>query len=323
MTRVVLQGPADVAGFRRAARALLAAGEHPDHVNWSTGEAPDDLWGAAELASADPQNHEGHEGHEDQEGQEGPGGQERQEPHALDDREPPAEGPCPASAPRLSVPASFVRLCDTTLLHSDPQRFALMYRLLWRLKAMPSFWQDMLDPERRRAEQMAREVRRAIHKMHAFVRFFPVEDQQGEQYLAWFEPDHFVEEAASPFFARRFANMRWAILTPRCSISWDGQALQRGPAGRREDVPPMDAGAGLWLTYYRSIFNPARLKVAMMEKEMPRRYWANLPEAALIEPLIAQAQGRLKDMLTSEATPPRKIRPMPPIPRDGRDPPDA
>lgn len=277
MRRVVLSGPADVSGFRQQARMLAAANVHPDDVVWSTHEEPDDLFSAA-----------------------------------------PSDAPAEvASSARFTVSAGFVRLCDSALLHSDPQRFALMYRLLFRLKESPSMWMDSLDPERRRAEQMAREVRRAIHKMHAFVRFFPVEDEQGEQYLAWFEPDHFIEEAAAPFFARRFANMRWAILTPRCTLSWDGQALTTGAAGRREDVPPMDAGAELWLTYYRSIFNPARLKVSMMEKEMPRRYWANLPEATLIEPLIAQANERVAGMLASGATEPRKIRPMRPVDRSG------
>lgn len=279
MRRVVLNGPADLSGFRRQARALAAAGVHPDDVVWSTHEEPEDLFSGAQSDA-------------------------------------PADTPAVAPAsPRFTVPAGFVRLCDSALLHRDPQRFALMYRLLCRLKESPSMWMDTMDPERRRAEQMAREVRRAIHKMHAFVRFFPVADEQGEQYLAWFEPDHFIEEAAAPFFARRFANMRWAILTPRCTLSWDGQSLTTGPGGRREDVPPMDAGAELWLTYYRNIFNPARLKVAMMEKEMPRRYWANLPEAALIEPLIAQANERVAGMLASEATEPRRIRPMRPVDR--------
>lgn len=91
-------------------------------------------------------------------------------------------------------------------------------------------------------------------------------------------------------------------------MSWDGHTLETGPGGRREDAPPPDAGAALWLTYYRSIFNPARLKVAMMEREMPRRYWANLPEAALIEPLVAQAGGRVQAMLAAEPTSPRRIR---------------
>ena len=79
-------------------------------------------------------------------------------------------------------------------------------------------------------------------------------------------------EATAPFFASRYADMPWSILTPERSVRWDGSALEFGPAARREDAPPADAGEQLWLTYYESIFNPARLKLAMMQREMPRRW---------------------------------------------------
>ena len=65
--------------------------------------------------------------------------------------------------------------------------------------------------------------------------------------------------------------------------------------------PPADAGEALWLTYYAHIFNPARLKVAAMRKEMPRRYWHNLPEAQLIAPLIQAAQRRSAQHTTAQA----------------------
>jgi hypothetical protein len=51
-----------------------------------------------------------------------------------------------------------------------------------------------------------------------------------------------------------------------------------------------DAQEEMWRTYYASIFNPARLNPAMMKQEMPKRYWRNLPEAALIPELIEKAQ---------------------------------
>jgi probable DNA metabolism protein len=70
--------------------------------------------------------------------------------------------------------------------------------------------------------------------------------------------------------------MRWAILTPERS-SLDRRQLLFGPGGKREDAPPADAGEQLWLTYYQSIFNPARLKLSMMRKEMPRKYWPTCP----------------------------------------------
>lgn len=47
-----------------------------------------------------------------------------------------------------------------------------------------------------------------------------------------------------------------------------------------------------WLTYYRSIFNPLRLKVKAMKKELPVRHWATLPEAALIPDLIREAKAK-------------------------------
>ena len=46
----------------------------------------------------------------------------------------------------------------------------------------------------------------------------------------------------------------------------------------------------------------------MMEREMPRRYWANLPEATLIAPLVAQAGDRVQTMLAAGPTAPRRIR---------------
>jgi DNA polymerase len=69
-------------------------------------------------------------------------------------------------------------------------------------------------------------------------------------------------------------------------------------------VPAEDAVEVAWLTYYASIFNPARLKVAMMQSEMPKKYWRNLPEAELIAPLIRRAQPAEQNMIERAATTP-------------------
>jgi DNA polymerase len=125
-------------------------------------------------------------------------------------------------------------------------------------------------------------------------------------------------EAIAPFFARRFTAMRWAILTPERSVRWDGEALVFGPGGRRDDAPPADAGEKLWLTYYEHIFNPARLKLKTMQREMPKRYWPNLPEAQLIEPLAAHAAERSLAMIQrAPAEPRRHRRPTEPQPAPG------
>lgn len=298
MKTIRLGGPTDLDGFREAARRLMSEGVPPDAVEWVTGAADDgSLWslpagpsGHGDERCADPAERgadvvDGAEAASSIGSESGIGG-----------------------GPRVTVPASFLDLCRGVVLHREPQRFALLYRLLWRLRARPAIWRDRLDPDRRLAEQLIREVRHELHKMRAFVRFTPVEDAAGTRHVAWFEPEHFIVDANGPFFARRFSTLRWAILTPRGSLAWDGQRLCPGPPARREDAPPPDADAGLWLTYYRSIFNPARLKVAMMEREMPRRYWTNLPEAALIAPLVNEARQRTRAMLEAEPGTPRTIR---------------
>ena len=84
------------------------------------------------------------------------------------------------------------------------------------------------DPMVHRVIQMHRNVKRAAHKMKAFVRFRRVgtSDVEGDAaYVAWFEPAHYVVERVAPFFARRFPSMRWSILTPDRCAHWDLQSL--------------------------------------------------------------------------------------------------
>ena len=210
----------------------------------------------------------------------------------------------PADAPPVRASKAFVQLAKSAICHSDPERFALLYRLLWRLQANPRLLEDGADSEVRRLDELARTVRRDIHKMRAFVRFRLVEDgdeDASEHYVAWFEPEHHILRANAGFFVRRFANMKWSILTPKGSLHWDGTVLEEGPAAQRGDAPQGDPIEDLWRKYYASIFNPARLKIGAMMKEMPRKYWKNMPEAALIPALVAGAQARESQMVAAGA----------------------
>ncbi len=209
--------------------------------------------------------------------------------------------PTPASdAGPVRASKRFITLAKTATLHSEPERFALLYRLLWRLQANPRMMEDRADPAVRRIEELDKAVRRDSHKMHAFVRFRLVEDGKGgERYVAWFEPEHHILRANAGFFVRRFANMKWSILTPAGSLHWDGEVVSEGPPAQRSDAPGGDPMEDLWRSYYASIFNPARLKIGAMLKEMPRKYWKNMPEAALIPELVAGAQKRESAMVAA------------------------
>ena len=222
--------------------------------------------------------------------------------------------PPPSSAP-FTVPQPFVDLARDVVCHRAEDRFALLYRILWRLREEPALLGLRTDPDVGRALDLQKAVNRASHKMKAFVRFRKVEAVEPETYVAWFEPAHRVVERTSGFFVRRFANVRFSILTPDLSCHWDGAALMFEAGGAKADAPQEDELEDFWRTYYASIFNPARLKVQAMTSEMPKRYWRNLPEAALIPGLIESAQRRMDTMVESEPTTPRRrVAPAPALP---------
>ncbi len=208
--------------------------------------------------------------------------------------------PLPATRPAPRVPRAFLDIAETVVCHADAGRFALLYRLLFRLQDDGTLLSMAADVDVAAAWRMTKAVRRDCHKMTAFVRFREAPEGARRRFVAWFEPDHHIVARTAPFFARRFADMDWMILTPKGSAALDDGALtiSDAPAAKPDLEDPTDA---LWLTYYASIFNPARLKVKAMQSEMPRKYWRNLPEAALIPDLIAGAPARVAAMAQQQA----------------------
>jgi uracil-DNA glycosylase len=267
MYRYSLRGRGDLTEWRDAARAFLLAGIVPDIIDWRTMDDADGLFGFD------------------------------------DNRLPPPSHLCEPA----SVPPAFLRLAEAVICHSDPTRFALLYRMLFRLLHHRYLLQVATDTDVVAAQRMAKSVGRDYHKMTAFVRFKELPLSEGtvgrRRFIAWFEPDHFIVSRVAPFFQRRFNDMDWLIMTPKGSASWDGEQLRTNddPA----DKPDLrDDTDELWRTYYASIFNPARLKVKMMTKEMPKKYWKNLPEAELIPSLIANAEASVIEMGQKQASEP-------------------
>ena len=270
MQVIRMQSPNGFAEWRGKARQLLAAGLSPDQVEWRM------VGDAASLLDSED---------------------------TLD---------LPAATQSLgSVPRQFLDLAEQAICYTDPARFAVLYRLLWMLQSDKQLLGNATLDANSLLTKWASAVRRDSHKMKAFVRFKSIADDSGlERFAAWFEPEHYTLELTAPFFARRFDGMMWAIITPYRSAWWDRESLAFGPGGSKQDVPQDDAVEDDWKTYFASIFNPARLKVAMMKSEMPMKYWRNLPEAALIAPLIRNARQMEAEMIERTATqpPPRHLR---------------
>ncbi|HEY4306376.1 MAG TPA: TIGR03915 family putative DNA repair protein [Gemmatimonadaceae bacterium] len=209
-----------------------------------------------------------------------------------------------------TLPPLFVRLARSVSCHRDPHRWDALYSVLWRLcTTEPQLLNVVTDPMVHRLVQMHRAVKRASHKMKAFVRFRRIgdEDESNASYIAWFEPVHAVVERTAPFFARRFPSMRWSILTPERCAHWDRSSLRFSEGVSRNAAPNDDDLEELWRTYYANIFNPARLNGRAMRQEMAVRYWKNMPETTIISDLRANASRRVEQMLAQVFAEPETI----------------
>ena len=289
MVHVALPVTGTFEAWREAARDLHRRAVPPEAVTWSFGDAAADLFSGAEPAGAAPA----------------------------------------AAAPALTVPRRFVPLARQAICHADPQRFARLHALLLALQDRPGLLGDRANAEVARIERMASEVRRDRHKMTAFVRFRDVGTEgPRRRFAAWFEPSHHIVELAAPFFADRFGDMDWSILTPGLTAHFNAGRLSFAPGATRPALPE-DAAEDLWRTYFANIFNPARVKTRAMQAEMPRKYWKNLPEARLIPELVAGAAARAREMADAAPTLPparaarigARLRAAPdaPPPEDGAD----
>jgi probable DNA metabolism protein len=219
----------------------------------------------------------------------------------------------PEPSPRLAiarpgVSKAFLDLAEIVACHSEPERWQILYRVLWRLQNDRSLMKHELDEDIARMRRMDQQVRRDLHKMHAFLRFRMVEEAGREHYIAWYRPDHRILPLAVPFFVERFAVMQWTILTDHASASWDPTArrIAWGPGVPRSQalavLPENDELESMWRSYYGSIFNPARLNTRAMRSEMPVRYWANLPELQILPQLLNDADRRVGTMMEQQSS---------------------
>ncbi|WP_369725228.1 MULTISPECIES: UdgX family uracil-DNA binding protein [unclassified Bradyrhizobium] len=244
MYLIALDSETDFDGWRKAARALALHHVTPMEVTWSVQGQAKDLVppGLSEAPSLPPVETEG----------------------------------------TFNVPANFVELARVAILHRDSARFALLYRLLWRLKADHDLLATMTDPDVAEATVMAGAVQRDVQRMRDLVRFREIGREQKAHYAAWFEPEHHIVAFAAPFFARRYADMPWSILTPDICAHWDGHAISFTPGISQKEMPAPNRLEETWRRHFRHD-HP-------ITPEAPQKYRRNLSEASILEPLLADAE---------------------------------
>ncbi|WP_313170160.1 DUF4130 domain-containing protein, partial [Massilia oculi] len=154
--------------WRAVARELLRAGVPPETVTWGAPGA--DLFSGAPACQAAAHN-----------------GGDLLATQAVE------QEPSNATTPRPHVPRSLMEMLQTAACYRDHDRWAFLYRVIWRWQQGEHDVQSPADPDGQRLHAMVKAVRREVHDMHAYIRFRERPIEAGApHFVAWFQPAHDV-----------------------------------------------------------------------------------------------------------------------------------
>ena len=168
----------------------------------------------------------------------------------------------PETAGGFNLPRALVALAGLAIQAREPERFGLLYSLVWRVHAGEMAMDHPDDPDLRLARRYALAVRAEAHRMRTHIRFLMASD---ESPLGWYAPAHFVLEANAQLLARRWPAQRFSIITPDGSAHWDSTGLTFG-AGLRD--PGDDETLLAWWEAHRAaVLQDARPGTSVPEAE--------------------------------------------------------
>ncbi|TKC78965.1 DUF4130 domain-containing protein [Trinickia terrae] len=190
----------------------------------------------------------------------------------------------PAASVALTIPRSLLTRLEAAACYRAPDRWAFLYRILWRWAQGQRSVISEQDADGARLAMRIREVDKELQQMQALLRFRRRAPPLGPpEFVGWFEPRHDVLERAAPHFAKRMGRSSWVIATPCGAAFWDGALLRVDRTTEPEEALTSlsstgeaatgDAAEALWLAYYESTFNPDYPYEAALPSHLPVRYW--------------------------------------------------
>lgn len=128
------------------------------------------------------------------------------------------------------VPSRFLKLAQAAVCHTDTERFATLYSLLWRLQRDRRLLQNRDDTDVAKVNRRVEQVVAEYTRMKTELRFRRAVSADGHKGLAAsFAPRHYVLERVAPHFVSEIRGEDWVIVTPyRCAF-WDRRDLSYGP----------------------------------------------------------------------------------------------
>jgi probable DNA metabolism protein len=221
--------------------------------------------------------------------------------------------------PTPHLPRTLLDMLQSAACCRAPDRWAFLYRVVWRWQHGEHEVQSAADEDGARLQAMVKAVHREEHDMHANIRFRERPAEAGPpRFVAWFEPAHDVLPQVAQHFVSRMGRVSWMIATPEASVLWDGSALHNCGPLMDSGVELDGAGEARWLTYYRSIFKPARPNADLLKSHIPLPLWHNLPEGAAKPAPVSQAASGARRTGQAETAGQKRGATIPIAPEDAR-----
>lgn len=215
-THIVLAHEVDFATWRQAVRYHVARGTKPEELSWSV------------LKSADVF------------------GQSVSQPVWT----------IPETGGVLTLPRSLVERLVLAIQVNDPDRFSLLYRLVYRVV------HDGLDLQQSNADldrlQVDQWVARVKQETAAFRQAFAAYYRNGGRGAWHCETHNYILEANAAFCRARVAE-QWMVHTSYRSMKWDGRALFFGEGGQTPSVWQPDA-TWPWDGYPNTVLIPTEVE---------------------------------------------------------------
>ncbi|WP_425274021.1 UdgX family uracil-DNA binding protein [Paraburkholderia lacunae] len=225
-------------------------------------------------------------------------------------------GPSSTAAAVPAIPRELLAWLKTAGCFRAPDRWALLYRVLWRWTRGERNVLDLNDADGALLNQRIRDVEHETDDLLTLTLFRRRDPSMGPpEFVGWYEPHHDVLERAAARFAPRMGASTWTLITPHGAAFWNGMLLRIGQPLPDEaeyaaqvsvsDQVPDQVSAqasaasamtgeaitsepteALWLAYYASAFNAAPSPV-------PLRYWRTPPAGPPLPAHLARARSRL------------------------------
>ena len=274
--------------WRRAARVLLRQGVEPSQIEWleSKGEARAPGLPATEPALATAGTAET------------------------------GAAPAPVFA-TPAIPRELLSWLKTAACFRAPDRWALLYRVLWRWTRGERNVLDLDDPDGALLDRRIRTIERETEDLLTLTLFRRRDpSMEPPEFVGWYEPHHDLLERAAERFAKRTGNSTWMLATPHGAVFWNGMLLRTDRplmAECEQAAPLLETNAmtgeaitstpteALWLAYYCNAFNA-------QPSPVPLRYWRRPPAGPPLPAHLARERSRLGAQSAAVTVPP-----MPPI----------